>query len=59
MSSFAIPRVKKVIRSFTIAQAREVAEKTMEMENPAEIREYMNTFLGSVVQMPNRYTYKG
>lgn len=49
MSATSIPRVKKVIRSLTYQQAREMAEKALALENPEDIRH----LVGEVV--PDKY----
>jgi phosphotransferase system enzyme I (PtsI) len=48
MSAVSIPRVKKVIRSLTYAEAKSVAEKALSMEKPEEIREFISTFISKV-----------
>jgi phosphotransferase system enzyme I (PtsI) len=48
MSAVSLPRVKKVIRSLTYAEARNVAEKALCMEKPEEIKELINSFLANI-----------
>ncbi|SHM83681.1 phosphoenolpyruvate--protein phosphotransferase [Caldanaerovirga acetigignens] len=48
MSATSISQVKKVIRSLTYDQAREIANKALEMENPAEIKEMLNKVLEEI-----------
>ena len=48
MSAVSIPRVKKVIRSLTYAEAKDVAEKALSLEKPEEIKELVNSFLANI-----------
>jgi phosphotransferase system enzyme I (PtsI) len=48
MSATSISQVKKVIRSLTYDQAREIANKALEMESPAEIKEMLNKVLEEI-----------
>jgi phosphotransferase system enzyme I (PtsI) len=45
MSAVSIPRVKKVIRALTYEEAQVAAQKALSMEDPAEIRAYINDYL--------------
>ena len=45
MHSASIPRIKWVIRSFTMAQARKILADVLELEHPTEIRLYMQKHL--------------
>ena len=42
MSPISLLQVKKVIRSLTLAEAREIADKVMGFEDPENIRTYLN-----------------
>lgn len=48
MSATSISQVKKVIRSLTYDQAREIANKALEMESPGEIKEMVNKVLEEI-----------
>lgn len=48
MSATSISQVKKVIRSLTFEQAKKIADKALEMESPAEIREMLNKVLEEI-----------
>lgn len=45
MNSFGLPRVKWVIRNFSIANARKILAEVMEFEHPDEIRLYLQQAL--------------
>ena len=45
MHSASIPRIKWVIRSFTMAQARKILADVLELEHPTEIRLYIQKHL--------------
>lgn len=45
MSSSSLPRIKWVIRSFTIAQARKILAAVLELEHAAEIRLFLHKTL--------------
>lgn len=45
MNSFGLPRVKWVIRNFSIANARKILAEVMEFEHPDEIRRYLQKVL--------------
>jgi len=45
MNSFSLPRVKWVIRSFSIAAARKILAEVLEFEHTAEIRLYLQAAL--------------
>jgi len=45
MSASNLPRVKWVIRSFTLDEARDLLEQAWELESPREIRELYNAML--------------
>lgn len=45
MNSCSLPRVKWIIRSFSIAQARKILADVLEFEHPAEIRLYLQKTL--------------
>jgi len=47
MSAVSIPRVKKVIRSMTFAEAKSLAEKVLTLESPEEIKEFVNDQLNN------------
>jgi signal transduction protein with GAF and PtsI domain len=46
MSPAAIPRIKAVVRSATVASARAAAEASLEMATSAEIEEHLRRALG-------------
>jgi len=48
MSAASIPQVKKVIRSLTYEQAKEIANRALEMENPEEIREMVGKIISEI-----------
>ncbi|KXG75392.1 Phosphoenolpyruvate-protein phosphotransferase [Fervidicola ferrireducens] len=48
MSATSISQVKKVIRSLTFEQAKQIADKALEMESPAEIKEMLNKVLEEI-----------
>ncbi|MCF6097499.1 phosphoenolpyruvate--protein phosphotransferase [Thermovorax subterraneus] len=48
MSATSISQVKKVIRSLTFEQAKQIADKALEMDNPTEIREMLNKVLEEI-----------
>jgi phosphotransferase system enzyme I (PtsI) len=48
MSATSISQVKKVIRSLTYDQAKEIANKALEMESPGEIKEMVNKVLEEI-----------
>jgi len=45
MNSFSLPRIKWVIRNFSIANARKILADVLELEHPAEIRLYLQKAL--------------
>ncbi|MCC5791368.1 MAG: phosphoenolpyruvate--protein phosphotransferase [Legionellaceae bacterium] len=45
MNSASLPRVKWVVRNFTMAQARKILDVVMEMEHAADIRLHLQTAL--------------
>lgn len=45
MNSFSLPRIKWVIRNFSIANARKILAKVLEFEHPEEIQFYLQTML--------------
>lgn len=45
MNSFSLPRIKWVIRNFSIANARKILADVLEFEHPAEIRLYLQKAL--------------
>lgn len=45
MSSTALPKVKWVIRHFTLAGAREILQSVLAMDNPKDIRQYLSISL--------------
>lgn len=47
MNSFSIPRVKWVIRNFSIAQARKILADVLALEHPEEIRHYLQEALAA------------
>ncbi len=49
MSSFALPKVKKVIRSVTLKQAQDIAMRALEFTTGEEIRKFSETKLKSIV----------
>ncbi len=49
MSSFALPKVKKTIRSVTFKQAQEMAMRALEFNTGAEIKKFAETKLKSFV----------
>ena len=49
MSSFALPKVKKVIRSVTFKQAQEIAMRALEFTTGEEIKKFAETKLKSMV----------
>lgn len=49
MSSFALPKVKKVIRSVTFKQAQEISMRALEFNTGEEIRKFSETKLRSIV----------
>jgi phosphotransferase system enzyme I (PtsP) len=48
MNPSSVPRVKWTIRSFTLQQARELADKTLETEDESYARQLLNDALSSV-----------
>ncbi|MCG0276382.1 MAG: phosphoenolpyruvate--protein phosphotransferase [Thermosediminibacteraceae bacterium] len=48
MSATSISQVKKVIRSLTYDQARQIAQKALEMESPEEIKEMLQKVLEEI-----------
>jgi phosphotransferase system, enzyme I, PtsP len=48
MSSSALPKVKWVIRHFTLADAREILQFVLTMDNPKDIRQYLGLSLEKV-----------
>ena len=49
MSSFALPKVKKIIRSVTFKQAREIATRALEFTTGQEIKKFSETKLKSIL----------
>ncbi len=45
MNSFSLPRIKWVIRNFSIAAARRILAEVLEFENPGQIRLYLQKAL--------------
>lgn len=45
MSAISIPRIKKVIRSLSYDEAREIAAKALEMEEPDQIKELLDSIV--------------
>lgn len=52
MSSFVIPKVKKIIRSITMQKARQIAKEAMRFETGAEIRTYAESQLKTLATQP-------
>jgi phosphotransferase system enzyme I (PtsI) len=50
MSAVSIPRVKKIIRSLTLKQAKEIADKALNMESPEDIEEYMKDIVDQILK---------
>jgi phosphotransferase system enzyme I (PtsI) len=50
MSAVSIPRVKKIIRSLTLKQAKEIADKALNMESPEDIEEYMKDIVNQILK---------
>ncbi|MCR4432011.1 MAG: phosphoenolpyruvate--protein phosphotransferase [Tepidanaerobacteraceae bacterium] len=48
MSASSIPQVKKIIRSLTFDEAKQIAEKALKMEKPQEIRKMMEEFIEKI-----------
>lgn len=48
MNSFSLPRIKWVIRNFTIIQARKILAEVLEMEHPGEVRLHLQKALEDV-----------
>jgi phosphoenolpyruvate-protein kinase (PTS system EI component) len=43
MSAARIPRVKQIIRKWSVADARQVATRALELENAVDIRRLVNS----------------
>ncbi|WP_241754884.1 phosphoenolpyruvate-protein phosphotransferase PtsI [Koleobacter methoxysyntrophicus] len=50
MSAVSIPRVKKIIRSLTLKQAKKIADKALNMESPEDIEEYMKDIVNQILK---------
>jgi len=49
-SAVAVPEIKKVIRSVTLAQAQQIADRVMQFSSATEIREYAQAQLRDLVE---------